>query len=98
MKIYNYNPQNGYFVGESLADESPLESGVYLIPAHATEIAAPKATKGKVVVWNGNDWELQNLPQEPVVDNSKFEAKQAARTAIAERLGLTADELQLLLG
>jgi hypothetical protein len=98
MKIYNYNPENGYFVGESLADESPLEAGVFLIPAHATEIAAPKATKGKVVVWNGNDWELQDLPKEPVIDNSEFEARQAARQVIADRLGLTADELQLLLG
>ena len=98
MKIYNYNPENGYFVGESLADESPLESGVFLIPAHATEIAAPKATKGKVVVWNGSDWELQNLPVEPVIDNSEYEAKQAARQAILEKLGLTADEAQLLLG
>ena len=98
MKIYNYNPQNGYFVGESLADESPLELGVYLIPAHATEIAAPKATKGKVVVWNGSDWELQNLPVQPVIDNSEHKAKQAARQAILEKLGLTADEAQLILG
>ena len=98
MKIYNYNPENGYFVGESLADESPLEPSVYLIPAHATKIAAPKATKGKVVVWNGSDWELQDLPVEPVIDNSEYEAKQAARQAILEKLGLTADELKLLLG
>jgi hypothetical protein len=98
MKIYNYNPNNGYFVGEGFADESPLEPGVFLIPAHATDIAAPKATKDKVIVWNGNDWELQDLPKKPIIDNSEFEAKQAARKAIAERLGITADELQLLFG
>ena len=98
MKIYNYNPENGYFVGESLADESPLETGVFLIPAHATEIPAPKATKGKVVVFNGNDWELQDLPKEPVIDNSVYEAKQAARLAILEKIGLTADEAKLLIG
>jgi hypothetical protein len=98
MKIYNYNPENGHFVGESFADESPLEPNVFLIPAHATEIAAPKATKGKVVVWNGNDWELQDMPVKPVIDNSEFEAKQAARQAILEKLGLTADEAKLLLG
>ncbi len=98
MKIYNYDPKNGYFVGESFADESPLEIGVFLIPAHATEIPAPKATKDKVVVWNGNDWELQDIPKPPIIDNSEFEAKQSARQAIADRLGLTADELKLLLG
>jgi hypothetical protein len=97
MKIYNYDPKNGYFVGESLADESPLETGVYLIPAHATEIPAPKTTKGKVVVFNGNDWELQDLPKEPIIDNSVYEAKQAARLALFQKLGLTADEAAVLL-
>jgi hypothetical protein len=32
------------------------------------------------------------------VELSEIEAKQAARQAIADRLGLTADELKLLLG
>jgi hypothetical protein len=97
MKIYNYNPENGYFVGESFADESPLETGVYLIPAHATEIPAPKATKEKVAVFVNGNWELQDLPKEPVIDNSEFEAKQIARQAIFEKLGITAEEAALLL-
>ena len=102
MKIYNYNPENGYFVGESLADESPLESGVYLIPANATEIAAPKTTKDKVAVFINDGWELQDLPKEPVIDleaeKAEAEAKAAQRQAILDRLGLTADELQTILG
>jgi hypothetical protein len=103
MKIYNYNPENGYFVGESLADESPLESGVYLIPAHATEIVAPKATTGKIVVWNGNNWELQDLPKEPEIDlkaiqaeaEAKAQAKATAEGKLAA-LGLTTDDLRAL--
>ena len=102
MKIYNYNPENGHFVGESLADESPLEVGVYLIPAHATEIAAPKATKGKVAVFVNGNWQLQDLPVEPVIDlearKAEAEAKAAQRQVILDRLGLTADEAQLLFG
>jgi hypothetical protein len=97
MKIYNYNPENGYFVGESFADESPLEPGVYLIPAFATEIPALKATKGKVVVFVNGDWELQDLPKQPVIDNSEFEAQQAQKQAILEKLGLTSEEASLLL-
>jgi hypothetical protein len=97
MKIYNYD-SNGIYIGESVADESPLEPSVFLIPALATTIAAPKATKGKMVVFNGNEWELQDLPVEPIIDNSEYEAKQSARLAILEKLGLTADEARLLLG
>ena len=97
MKIYNYDKE-GIFTNESLADESPLEPGKFLIPALATEIAPPKATKGKMVVFNGDDWELQDLPVEPIIDNSEYEAKQAARQAILEKLGLTSDEAKLLLG
>jgi hypothetical protein len=97
MKIYNYD-KNGKYTGESIADQSPLEPNVFLIPALATEIAPPKATKGKMVVFNGDDWELQDLPVEPIIDNSEYEAKQAARQAILEKLGLTSDEAKLLLG
>jgi len=97
MKIYNYDV-NGIYVGESIADESPLEPGKFLIPALATEIAPPKATKGKMVVFNGNNWELQDLPVEPIIDNSEWEALKSARLAILEKLGLTADEAKLLLG
>lgn len=98
MKIYNYNPDNGYFVGESLADESPLEAGVYLIPANATEVPAPKPVNGKIIVWTGDEWELQNPPVIPITDNSEFEAQQAERLAILKKLGLTESEAQLLLG
>jgi hypothetical protein len=102
MKIYNYNPDNGHFVGESFADESPLETGVYLIPAHATEISAPKAIKDKVVVWNGSNWELQDLPKEPIIDleaaKAEAKAKATQKAALLERLGITEDEARLLLG
>ena len=101
MKIYNYNPENGYFVGESLADESPLEPGVYLIPAHATKIAAPKATKDKIAIFINDGWELQDLPKEPVIDleaeKAEAEAKATAKAALLERLGITQDEANLLL-
>jgi hypothetical protein len=102
MKIYNYNPENGFYIGESIADESPLENSVYLIPAHATEIEPPKAAKGKISVWINDGWELQDLPKVVEVDlaakQAEKEAKATARQAILDRLGLTAEEAVLLLG
>ena len=38
MKIYHYHPEYKYFIGSSNADESPLEPGIFLIPAYATNI------------------------------------------------------------
>jgi len=56
MKIYNYHPEYKYFIGYSYADESPLEPGVWLIPAHATEIEPPKCKKNQVQIFDGSEW------------------------------------------
>ena len=41
MKVYSYNWATGEYIGETEADASPLEPGVWLIPAYATEKAPP---------------------------------------------------------
>jgi hypothetical protein len=38
MKIYQLHPISGDFMWESVAEESPLEPGKYLIPAHSVLI------------------------------------------------------------
>ena len=61
--VYQCNPA-GLFVGESLADESPLEPGVFLIPGGAVEIAPPEQwPEDQWPRWNGVAWELISKPQ-----------------------------------
>lgn len=63
MKIYSYSPIDGSFTGVTDADESPLEKGVFLLPANATFQPPPKAKKGQTVVWRGDKWEAVKLQE-----------------------------------
>ena len=67
MKIFHYDWQTGALLGEGLADESPLEPGVWLIPAQATDVVPPEPLEGHQVVWTGEEWIQQALP-EPAAD------------------------------
>lgn len=59
MIIFHYNSVTKEFVGSSSAFESPLEPGVFLIPANATSIEPPAdIPANKVVIFNDNKWEF----------------------------------------
>ena len=55
--IYQTNA-DGLLVTAIEARESPLEPGVYLIPAGCVEIAPPAAEAGKAAVWSGTAWTM----------------------------------------
>lgn len=63
MKIYHYHPETGILLGEGMADESPLEPGVWLIPAHATFTKPPTANEGQQVVIVNGTWQVQSIPE-----------------------------------
>jgi len=65
MRVYQYNTA-GLYQSETEADESPLEPGVYLLPARTTLVAPPaEVPEGRWPRWNGVAWELVNKPQAP---------------------------------
>lgn len=58
MIIYNVDHSTGEFVSVGEADESPLEPGVWLIPADAVADEPPKAGKREVPVYKDGEWKL----------------------------------------
>lgn len=61
--VYQTN-YSGLFVGETIADESPLEPGVYPLPAGCVELAPPESwPEDQWPRWNGNGWDLIHKPQ-----------------------------------
>jgi hypothetical protein len=48
----------GIYMGEAIADRSPLEDGVWLIPGGCVEIAPPVVPAFKAARWLGNKWQL----------------------------------------
>ena len=58
MKIYNYHSKYKNFILESIADESTLEPGIFLIPAYATDIKPPICESNQIQIFNGISWDI----------------------------------------
>lgn len=55
MNIYHYD-NNGFYTQTTTARQSPLEPGVFLVPARATTLQPPALLPNTVVVFNGSSW------------------------------------------
>ena len=72
-KIYNYHPDTGGLIGTDYADVSPLEPGVFLIPANATAEVPPSCEDGQYAVFHNGVWSVVAEPQptpepQPTID------------------------------
>ena len=101
MKTYNYIADTGIFYSEGVADESPLEPGVFLIPAHATTVAPPQVTNPEIAVFKDGEWSVEVLPPPPEPEpEPQPEPEPLVELTPAEKLaasGLTVAELKELL-
>lgn len=52
----------GYFAGVTLADQSPLEPGVFLMPAGAIDAPVPKIPEGKRAKWS-DGWVFEDITE-----------------------------------
>jgi hypothetical protein len=55
---YRYD-SNGYLIGTTQIQESPLEPNTYLIPYNTTILLPPSINENEVQYWNGDKWEIK---------------------------------------
>lgn len=80
-KIVYQLDEEGYFMAEAEADESPLEPGVYLVPGGCVENPPPKIKKeGQLQRFVGDRWTLVDKPKAQEVEEEQ-EADQGQPTA-----------------
>jgi hypothetical protein len=73
MKIYHYDFETGQYLGEGEADPSPLEEGVWLIPAHATDIVPPKTKTNEYAIFINNDWSVYAAVEPEITEDSNID-------------------------
>ena len=67
--VYQYDA-SGLYLGTTLADESPLEQGVFHLPAHCTETPVPEMwAEDQHPRWNGSTWQLVAKPKLTVAES-----------------------------
>lgn len=91
--VYQLDPL-GYFVGEASARESPLEPGVWHLPAGTIEVKPPSVADGQRARWIGGDWlivppEAEPPPEPPTEQELRDRAR--LRRAQAEAAGVAVD-------
>ena len=92
MKIYHYNPFNGVFTGEGVADESPLEPGVFHIPAHATAQAPPIVLSNEIASFLDGEWTTIKIEEPAVPEKTEEQLILEIQSAVASHLDIPAKE------
>lgn len=83
MKVYQTNIHTGEYVGPIEADESPLEPGVFLIPAGAYEDKPPRKKKGHSIYREAGKWvhvkDVAPTPEEPQENRDTLSPEDSVR-------------------
>jgi hypothetical protein len=86
MKIYHYENNTGEFIGFGYAKQSPLEPGVFLIPANATSMAPPQVSVGYVAAFRDGSWQTTQ-------DNRGTWYDSSGAVVVISEIGLSAEGL-----
>ena len=93
MKIVSQLGADGYFVTPTIAYESPLEEGVFLIPGGAVDVEPPVTPDGQRARWQ-NGWVFEVIPQPEPEPEPEPEPPQPKRFTSLEFLDLFTDAEQ----
>ena len=52
MEVYSYDPETKEYLGTTVADRSPLEKGVFHMPAFTTTVKPPERGADQAAVWS----------------------------------------------
>ena len=71
MNVYRYDEETKEYIGVETAFIDPLETElqgkeIYLLPANCTFTKATETKEGYKLKWNGESWEYEEIPKEPV--------------------------------
>jgi len=76
MKVYQTDA-DGFFVGVTMADKDPLDSGNWLIPGGCVSTAPPALSEGQKAQWKSNTWfVIDPEPEEPEPEPDPITAQQ----------------------
>ena len=70
IKVVYQTDHLGIYTGKTVADRSPLEPGVWLIPGGCVEVAPPAVPDKKAALWDGRKWQLVDSYQGLTVYNT----------------------------
>ncbi len=74
--------KDGFYVGTTIADESPLEPGVYLLPRDTIDEPIPEPMPGKRAKWVG-EWVYEEPPPPEIEEDEEIELTYAEKRAMA---------------
>lgn len=94
MKIVSQLDAKGYLIGAAIADESPMEPDVYLIPGGCVDAAPIEVPAGKRAKWTSEGFSLEDLPEPPKPEEPMLPT--AAEIIEAQRQAVRAVREQVL--